>query len=314
MFVGFQRICSYRLCRLAQSAAWLGSGAFAFLLSQAAVATFAGEPIAVAVHSGRIFTGEVDSRTDGSQLWLRYSEPGLTLYRPIDWDNIVLAQRGDRQLSAVELKSQIDELKSPDESQDLAAATPALPPATTEEVPHPRPIPWQPDTRLSEYIQAARENNTQVNSVSIDAHLAQWSRTVQSNGIILHVFPLDAYGHMVSVDATLDVELIAQTPPGLHGGQSLPRIDHWTVRITPDQFGPSGAVVKLPFQSVQPEFDLNYGPYGLVHATLNVPGAGSFETSQAMTRIRQYSEVRDEQQQRTGYRYFDVERVDRWAP
>jgi hypothetical protein len=88
-------------------------------------------------------------------------------------------------------------------------------------------------------------------------------------------------------------------------------IGRWTVRLVPQQFGPAGAIVKLPFQGVHPEFDLNIGPYGLVHARLSIPGNASFEASDSMLRIRPYSAVRDESQQINGHRFFDVERVDR---
>jgi hypothetical protein len=274
----------------------------------------AGEPIAVAVASGRIFTGEVDSRTDDAALWLRITQPGMSLCRRIAWENIVLAERGAHELSAAQLRAQADELKSIQDTVETLATAGTVQSTNSEEVPRPQPVAWQPDTRLSQYIQVARANNTQVESLSIDANVGQWSRTVQSNGIVLHVYPQDAWGHVIAVDGTLDVDLIAQVTPGAPIGTSLPCIGRWTVRITPDMFGPAGAVVKLPFQGVQPEFDVNLGPYGLVHATLNVPGAGSFETSQAMLRIRPYSAVRDEEQQLTGRRYFDVERVDRWAP
>ncbi len=87
----------------------------------------------------------------------------------------------------------------------------------------------------------------------------------------------------------------------------------WTVRVTPDQFGADGAVFKFPFQSVHPEFDLKYGPWGVVHAKLSVPGNGTFEASDSMVRIRPYSEVRDRSQQINGQRFFNTERVERWG-
>lgn len=274
----------------------------------------------MAVASGRIFAGEVDSRTDATQLWLRIVRPGCTLCRSIAWDNIVLVERGNQQLSATALRTQIDELKtlSPDDATDTgehvtAYSLPLKPEEMAQGAFRSQGIMSQ-QSMLSQYIQAARANNTQVNSISIDAHVAQWSPAVQANGIVLHLYPLDGMGRMIAVDGTLDVELIAELPPGSRQGVSLPRIGRWTVRVTPDQFGPAGAVIKLPFQSVQPELDLNVGPYGLVHATLSVPGAGSFETSQAMLRIRPYSAVRDEEQQLTGRRFFEGERIDRWAP
>ena len=168
-----------------------------------------------------------------------------------------------------------------------------------------------PTVEWREFIQAARANNTQVCSLSIDAQVANLNRTVEADGLVLHIYPLDGAGNMIPVDGTLDVELIASVPPGWPRGEPLPSIGHWSFRLIPQQFGPAGAIVKLPFQGVHPEFDLNLGPYGLIHARLSIPGNGSFEASQAALRIRPYSMIRDQSQLIDGRRFFDVERVDR---
>jgi hypothetical protein len=279
--------------------------------------------VAVGVSGGKVFLGQVDSRTDANRLWLRIERPGIVLRRPIDWESILLVRQGDHEFSSHEFRTQALATKSTatslaeNDADELPA--PAVAPAPndagsnrsqpTEKVAG-RPKEWIPDHRLANFIEASRANNTQVCSLSIDAHVANFNRTVEADGLILHIYPLDGAGNMVAVDGTLDVELIASVPPGWPRGEPLPNIGRWTVRLVPQQFGPAGAIVKLPFQSVHPEFNLNIGPYGLVHASLSIPGNGTFEASEGMLRIRPYSTVRDESQQIDGRRFFDNERVN----
>lgn len=291
----------------------------------APAAAAAGETIAVGLASGRVFVGEVDSRTDSEQLWLRAERPGISICRPIRWERILLARLGDQELSAEELQSLSEALKSAPPEQPEGGDPNSLPspPAPRQDgsadiegrtrQPLPPPKQWIPDTQMANYIQASRARDLQVRSINIDACVANWNQTVETDGIVVHLYPLDDQGYVVPVDGTLDVDLIAAVPAGAQLGVPFPQIGRWTVRVTPDQFGPSGAMFKLPFQGAHPEFDLNIGPLGLVHARLNVPGNGSFETSRSMVRIRQYSAVRDENQQINGQRFFDVERVDRWG-
>ena len=243
-------------------------------------------------------------------------KPGISLSRAISWDEIVLAQSRQGELTAKQLRDRINVFKlisaqSANEGvQELPTPSENSKP-TVEELP-PKPTQWVPDQHLSQFIQAARANNTQVCSISIDAFVGHWNRTVESSGMVLHLYPIDGIGRVIPVDGTLDVDLIADVPPGAPQGTSLPRIARWTVRVCPEQFGPNGAVFKLPFQSFHPDFDLALGPYGAVHATLSIPGNGSYEATDAMVRIRPYSAVRDNSQQINGSRYFDIERVNRW--
>jgi hypothetical protein len=265
----------------------------------------AGQTIAVGLASGRVFTGEIDSRTDNDILWLRAQLNGATILRPISWQRVLLARIGNEELTSEELQTRADSLKSKPTERAPTEESPAdhLPPP-------PKPM---VDRRQASEIQRAQSRDSQVRWISIDAQVANWNQTVETDGIVVHLFPLDDAGYMVPVDGTLDVELVAAVPYGSRLGVPFPVIGRWTVTVSPDQFGPAGAMFKLPFQSVHPDFDLNVGPLGLVNARLNVPGNGSFETSQSMVRIRPYSAVRDESQQIDGRRFFDVERVDRWG-
>ncbi len=284
-----------------------------------------GETVAVGLASGRVFVGEVDPRTNAQQLWLRSEKPGIAICRPIDWDRILLARHGDQELSGDELRAAADDLKSapPEQLEGGDSKSLPSPPAPHQDEsaaaegrnvePLPAPREWIPDYRIANYIRASRARDIQVQSISIDACVANWNQTVETDGIVVHLYPLDGMGGVVPVDGTLDVDLIAAVPAGAPLGVPFPEIGRWTVRVTPDQFGPSGAMFKLPFQGAASGIRSERWTLGLVHARLNVPGNGSFETSRAMVRIRQYSAVRDENQQINGQRFFDVERVDRWG-
>ena len=288
---------------------WIACATF---VATSAVSCAYGATYAVGTTSGRIFVGEV-VRIDDSQLWLRTERDGVKIDRPIQWDKLVLARDHDREFTPQEFRERLDhglqqvslQIENPfqDSPSETRAANATVVSADLPSV----------QTALREFVDSARARNTQVCALSIDAYIGHFYRTVEANGIILHVFPLDGAGAMVPVDGTLDVELVSEIPIGSRSGVQLPVIGRWTVRITPDLFGPAGAVFKLPFQAIHPEFDLSYGPRGVVHAKLNIPGNGSFEASDAMVRIRPYSEVRDQSQQLNGTRFFNVERINRWG-
>jgi len=61
-------------------------------------------PVRVEVAGGRIFTAQIDDRTDAELLWLRSRWGSVGVLRPIRWDLVVGAQRAGRDLSAEELR------------------------------------------------------------------------------------------------------------------------------------------------------------------------------------------------------------------
>jgi hypothetical protein len=319
-------IGTFPLNRLKRLSGWLLLViALAFMMPAGIASAAESAVVAVGVNSGKVFVGQVDPRTNEYQLWLRTGRSGIEIRRPIEWESILLVRKADREFTAGDFRTEVLSsqtsataltLYEPNELPVPACGASALEananrPKQSEHIFANRPNEWLSDDRLARFIQAARANNTQVCSLSIDAHVANLNRSVEADGMVLHVYPLDGAGNMIPVDGTLDIDLIASVPPGWPRGEPLPAIGRWTVRLVPQQFGPAGAIVKLPFQNVHPEFDLNIGPYGLVHARLSVPGNGSFETSEGMLRIRPYSIIRDQWQQIDGRRFFDLERVDR---
>ena len=150
-----------------------------------------------------------------------------------------------------------------------------------------------------------------VRSLAVDAWVSNWDSDVEVDGLVVEVRPLDAHGAVVPVHGVLEVKLIGWPIDITTAGQPPVRLGRWTQLVRPAELGSLGGRYRLPFQSVHPEFNLQWASYGAVCARLSVPGQGVFEATQSSVRIRPYSAVRDHLQQVTGQRFFRVERTGR---
>lgn len=273
----------------------------------------AAETITVQFRDGRPVTGEVDGRTDQQRLWLRIAEGSVALWRSEPWEQVVGAQRGEQWLSAVELRQVADELASelPESfwapSEERLAEPEAG--ATADEVTKTdRPAAGRESSASS----ASRLPPPRASSIHIESFVANWNQTVEPDGLIVRVYPLDAQGAVVPVRGTLTVTLTGQRwASGRSPQRGFVPLGTWRHRIEPHDVGRSGAVFKLPFQSRHPEFDLSLAPTGLVHAQLVVAGQGAFEASKPDVHIRPTSLLRDQLQLREGRRYLEFERTGR---
>jgi hypothetical protein len=149
-------------------------------------------------------------------------------------------------------------------------------------------------------------------SVSIEAWAGKWTSYVDNDGIAVRIFPLDAYGNIVPVAGTLEVDLIGTQSASMTRGEPFPRLARWVQRVNYQDVGGDGAVYRFPYQAWHPEFDLQLGSLGAVHARLSVPGQGVFDDTASMVWVRPYSSTRDRLQMHTGGRFFpDLERTSR---
>jgi hypothetical protein len=123
------------------------------------------------------------------------------------------------------------------------------------------------------------------------------------------VQPRDAAGELLPVSGTLVAELFGERSGVVRHPQPFVSLGQWTRTLRPGDFGPRGAMLRLEFQNVHPEFVAELLPRGALHVRLSVPGQGTFEASDAMLRIRPYSSVRDRMQLYTGRRFFPGENV-----
>ena len=258
------------------------------------------DDIVVHLISGRTMTAQIDCRTDAGQLWLRWESPGAEVLRPIQWECVTAAEIDGNNISGKEFFDQAGQIR-----RDI--------PAQSESAPKTQSIVMlgTPGGETSKSFAATnnmQEPKLPVQWLDIEARPARWDNYVDIDGMSICIAPKDAYGQVVAVRGTLDVDLIAE-----HAGvDRLPdpfsRIAHWSQAVRVEDFGPYGAVYKLPFQDLNPEFDNHLGPHGAIHATLSVPGQDTFEAT-ADARIRPYSLIRDRLLQTTGRRFFPEETI-----
>lgn len=271
-------------------------------------------PVTVEAASGRRFTAEVDARTDRGRLWLRWGRGSDFILRPMDWERVVRVQVAGETFSGGEFHRAVGAVR------DLVPAS-----ATAE---GDRPVlvggRWDPRAgsvpAASGYSAgqpaaaapgAAGHGALPVRSLEIEARAANWDADVEADGLIIDVYPRDAAGAIVPVHGVLEVDLVGERTGVVRLGQPLRRVGRWTRQVRPTDFSSGGARYRLPFQSVHPEFDLEWAPYAAVHARLNVPGHGVLETTESAVRVRAYSPIRDRFQQATGQRFFRLERTGR---
>lgn len=282
---------------------------------QIAVAEAYRGPVTVEAASGRRFTAEVDSRTDPGRLWLRWSRGSDFILRPIDWERVVRVQVAGSTFSGEEFHRAVGVVRA------------LVPVSATAEDDRPVIVGRRSDDPAGVGSAASGCSAQQpavpgpgvagraafpVQSLEIEARAANWDGDVEADGLILDVYPLDDAGAIVPVHGTLEVNLVGERAGGvLRIQQPLRRVGRWTRQVRATDFSRGGARYRLPFQSVHPEFDLEWAPYAAVHARLSVPGRGVLETTDSAVRVRGYSPIRDRFQQATGHRFFRLERTGR---
>lgn len=253
---------------------------------------FGGDLIRAQTKDGRISTGEVDAETDDNLLWLRSTAPSIVVKCGIRWSMISKVSHADRQLSAAEFRPIAEKLKS-------AVPADIFSPKATGRV-------GTPEVASN---RGKKVSSRRVRSIRIEAVAANWDADVELDGLELRVIPVTADGGVLSVEGMLSVQLIGQNY-GRHG-PAYPKIGRWNRRVRIADYDDfRGALYRLPFQTVNPEFDLNFGWSGVVHARLSVSGHGNFEASRDV-RVRTASSLRDQLQLRTQRRFFPSERTSR---
>ena len=264
------------------------------------------EPITVYLASGRSLTAQIDSRTDASELWLRWQRGPTVLRRPVRWERVTRVQMAGEQISGEELRHAVVEIREAVSDVAEDSTTPTLrkialgsPESTTGSAPS-----------ADAFGQRRRVDRApRVRSLEISAAVANWDADVTVDGLIMRIHALDGTGASIPVRGSLQIDLRAPQIGVVKRSQPFGILGRWTRRVRPEDFGPDGAVYRLPFQRVSPEFDLSLAPHGAVHAKLSVPGHGTFEATESTVRIRPASPVRDQLQQATGRRFFPGERT-----
>jgi hypothetical protein len=271
------------------------------------------EPVSVSLDSGRVFNGLVDQRTTADRFWLKSSQAGAAVLRPIQWNRIVEATVGEHTIGVDEFRSYA--LQAAEQLRETQPEQMPFGDDRVEEVPAPESQ-VQNTPGLAALVSATERVSPItvpgiVQSLYVDAYVANWDRDVEVDGIVVIVQPLDEFGQIVHVGGTVEVDLIGQRHSRRgEPSEPFPQIGRWSELARPSSRG-DGIVLKLSYQGVHPEFDREIDPFGVVHVRMTIAGQGVFEASSAMVRLRPYSSPRDNQQQLRGRRFFYQETLGR---
>jgi len=278
-------------------------GGVAILLTATSIVSADGvDTVTVWFDDGRVLTAELDQRSDEHRLWLRFSQPLITLASSARWQDVVQGSYHKKIYNADEFRtlalslrdkapsrSGVEELPAAEEPADLSQAVVGRPPK---------------DRYVTQPLGPPR-----VRSLVIDAELANWDADVEMDGLLLHVYPLTEHRISVPVDGSLRIEVLGQRVLRQRQATKFFELARTSHRVRQQDFGPAHfATYRIPFRTVHPEFQPGVGTYGLVHARLGIPGQGSFEAS-VHTRLRTFDPVRDQLQLERGKRFFASERT-----
>jgi len=263
--------------------------------------------LVVQVTSGREFSGEMDEASSPQQLVIRSSHGGVTVTRSIDWQRIVTAKLDGNPIKIAQLQELAREAgaKARIKARPSRGAKVTMRGLTAKSEPLPAPQPPQMPP-------------PQATTVAFDSAIANWDADVETDGLVIDLAAVDANGYLVPADGTLQVELFApQRRVFQHasqsGGDTLELVERWTRAVTAEDFGPSGARIRLPYGAVHPELEPDWlaSSYGLVHVQLAMPGHGVFEDSRDGVRIQPWAPNRDNLEMNTGRRFLPTERLGR---
>ncbi len=269
------------------------------LSSVGSVPLQAEERISVTLKDGRTLEGVVDARSNGHDLWLRFTEPGIALSMPVSWASVQRAQRADQLLSVTQLRALAGQIKT-ELPEEFFASESVLDSAAGEASGNKAGFSSQqpgsgPSVDVGEVL-----------SLQIFAELANWDRDVEPDGFEVSVLPLDRDRNIVPVAGSVMMRLIGERQRRPDGQRLFSDLQRWSVRAQGRDFGPEGAIFQFPFQTIHPELDLELLPVAMLNVRLGAFHQGVFEASTPVP-LRRFNPVRDRLQSRHGHRWFPNE-------
>jgi hypothetical protein len=239
--------------------------------------------VVVRTHAGKIFNGTFDRRSSDTQLYLRFGGGSTTIVRRIAWSDVATVTHHGAPIEKLALLAMATE---DDVSSEGAAQEREGQPrtstfrATASDA-------WMRDEAAQRWFDYA----PRVTHLQFDAVVANWNQDAETDGLLLHIRPLDQKCQLVPVRGTIDVRLMADRHTPFHqvpqGCGEVPRtVGRWTVPVERHDFGAAGAVVELPFSNRLPDHDPSWAEQGTVHVRLAAPGHGVFDEKVTRVRVR----------------------------
>lgn len=239
----------------------------------------AGDLVVVWLTDGRMLAGEVDPRTNDERLWLRSASPTFVIATSAAWKHIKAVNANGERLTAEAFAERVDHFRP---QQPDADTLPVSARTTGSNV-------TAPVTRLYLPPNAA----TRVAWLDVEARVANWDRDAETDGIEIRILPRNTFGEVISGSGQITATLIASNRRAAHDPDAFPQLGRWSLQADTNDFGPAGAVYRLPFLGEHPEEVVSLEPYGLVEVSFYVAGEGRF-TSDATVSLRRFNPIRDD--------------------
>ena len=146
-----------------------------------------------------------------------------------------------------------------------------------------------------------------VNSLRVEACLANWNADVYPDGIRVFVWPLDARGELVPVNGRIEFTLVVERNPSERGHRlrrppEFEELQRKSFAVVQADFAGGPAVYEIPFNQLRPDATPELALQALVRGRLSIPGRGIFEASDAHVLLRDVSHFRDQLERYRGRR------------
>ena len=255
-------------------------GRAVFLIVAFSASAVCAAELTVFTSTGRRLRGELDRQTDGQSLWLRTTAPGISLRSRTDWANVTAVIADGKELT-------------PDETIRLAQIE--VPPLPAEPVPQLEPrseVEWPdappvveavPPAPCLDCIRPRRVFVPRVETIDTRVVVANWDADAEPDGIEVEVRPT-VYGRPIDPPrGAVSVRLYGEPIQEGSRVRILRRHDwptelgRWSVPLHECDFVHGTAIVRLPFQQIDPFHGRRFAPVGYAHVRLGVNGQGAFD-------------------------------------
>jgi hypothetical protein len=153
---------------------------------------------------------------------------------------------------------------------------------------------------VTELLSAGPDNSTaqpgpdKVQSLFIEARLANWDRDAAADGVELRIVPLTADNRLVAIAGVLQGELVSRNLSPAPREDALVSLGKWSQQVRVSDFARfSGAFYRLPFSSPHWEPNPTVLSYGWLRVRLQVAGQGQF-SAETTVRVRSHNPTRDQ--------------------
>ena len=126
--------------------------------------------------SGRVFSGDLGAKTDGSTLWLSRQRGAMLLERPILWDRVEKVEIAGHRMAGADLQKIVVQVR-----KSLPSGPETIPPGRRWSTARPSPAVAAPVPHITEMM----AEQLPVSSLLLDVAVVNWDSDVETDGLLL---------------------------------------------------------------------------------------------------------------------------------